>query len=340
MSRSRVGSESRSCDTIIRCSTTSMPESTAPCRSMTPPPPLSRSSPSIGEATIARPASNASRTSSVDRLVSAAISSIVGERPHRCVSVETAWFSSSISSCSRRGTLTAHRLSRKCRLSSPSIVGVAKLEKARPRPGSNRSTDLSSPTSATWRRSSCRSPRPPNRRATASARPMFISISRSRRRRSWVRRYSTKSAARSWGSTDISTTPSALDESEVQGVAVAIELVLVDDGGDDRAGQLAWFRLAARLDGRASAADDQSVVVELEDELDHTAPVAPHDGVAQLVDADAEVFDLVEREAGAAAGVGGGQARQTQEVGVARDGQLDLDGYLGHCRPLVRQRGA
>jgi hypothetical protein len=33
-----------------------------------------------------------------------------------------------MSSWSRRGTRTAQRLSRKCRFSSPSIVGVAKLE--------------------------------------------------------------------------------------------------------------------------------------------------------------------------------------------------------------------
>src|SRR4029453_650049 len=241
-----------------------------------------------------------------------------------------------MSSWSRRGTRTAQRLSRKCRFSSPSIVGVAKLENARPRSGSNRSTDLSSPTNATCRRSSWRSPRPPKRRDTASASPMFISMSRSRRRRSSVRRYSTKSAARSCGSVDMSATPGALDQAEMQRVAVAVEVVLVDNGGDDGSRQLAGFRFAARLDRWPRSTDDQPVVPQLEDELDHPGAVSAHHGVTQLVDGDPEILDLVEGQSGAAAGVGGGQAREAQEVGPARDDQPDLVRMCGHSEPLVR----
>src|SRR5438128_9057453 len=340
MSRSRGGSDSSSCDTIIRCSTASMPRSRLPWRSTTPPDPPSRSSFSMGAATIARPASNASSTSSLDRLVSAAISTIVGERPHRWVSVATLWLTSSMSSWSRRGTRTAHRLSRKCRFSSPSMVGVAKLENARPRSGSNRSTDLSRPTNATCRRSSWRSPRPPKRRETASASPMFISMSRSRSRRSSVRRYSTKSAARSCGSLGMSATPRALEQPEVERVAVTVEVVLVDDGGDDRPRQLAGLRLASRLDRWSDSGDDEPLVVHLEDELDRPAAVGAHHGVTELVDGDAEVLDLVEGQAGAAADIGGGQAREAKEVRLARDDQPDLDRMFGHWEPLVRPRGA
>src|SRR5918995_935886 len=339
MSRSRGGSESSSCDTIIRRSTASMPLSTFPWRSMTPPPPVSRSSFSMGAATMARPASNASRTSSLDRLVSAAISSMVGDRPRRWVRVATLWFTSSMSSWSRRGTRTAHRLSRKCRLSSPSIVGVAKLEKARPRSGSKRSTALSKPTSATWRRSSWRSPRPPKRRETASASPMFISMSRSRSRRSSVRRYSTNSAARSCGSVVMSATPCALDQTEVERVAVAVEIVLVDDGGDHGSGELARLRFAARFDRRSGPTDDEPVVVQLEDQLDGAVAVGAHDGVAELVDGDAKILDLVEGQPGAAPGVCGREAREAKEVGLSRDDQSDLDWMLEHVEPLVRPPG-
>src|SRR5215204_1428155 len=139
---------------------------------------------------------------------------------------------------------------------------------------------------------------------------MFISMSRSRRRRSSVRRYSTKSAARSCGSIDMSATPCALDHAEMQRVAVAVEVVLVDDGGDDGSGQFAGFRFAARLDRWARSRDDQPLVSQLEDELHHPGAVGAHHGVTQLVDGDAEIFDLVEGQTSAASGVSGGQARE------------------------------
>src|SRR5215207_9289978 len=259
MWRSRGGSESSSCDTIIRRSTASIPLSTFPWRSMTPPPPVSRSSFSMGAATMARP-----------------------------------------------------------------------------RSGSKRSTDLSKPTSATWRRSSWRSPRPPKRRETASASPMFISMSRSRSRRSSVRRYSTNSAARSCGSVVMSATPCALDQTEVERVAVAVEVVLVDDGGDDGSGELARLRFAARFDRRSGPTDDEPVVVQLEDQLNGAVAVGAHDGVAELVDGDAKILDLVEGQPGAAPGVGGREAREAKEVGLSRDDQPDLDRMLEHVEPLVR----
>ena len=62
--------------------------------------------------------------------------------------------SESRSSCSRRGTRTAQPLSRKCRLISPTIVGVAYVENSTPRSRSNRSTDLIRPMVATCTRSS------------------------------------------------------------------------------------------------------------------------------------------------------------------------------------------
>ena len=78
-----------------------------------------------------------------------------GRRPaERWVSSPTRVLTSTCSSWTRRGTRTAQPLSRKWRLSSPTIVGVAKVENSRPRSGSNRSTALTRPSDATWMRSS------------------------------------------------------------------------------------------------------------------------------------------------------------------------------------------
>ena len=49
----------------------------------------------------------------------------VGERPLRCDSSAVALASDNFNSCSRRGTRIAQPLSRKCRLISPTMVGVA-----------------------------------------------------------------------------------------------------------------------------------------------------------------------------------------------------------------------
>ena len=62
------------------------------------------------------------------------------------------------SSCRSRGTRTDQLLSRKWRLSSPTIVGMANEEKAMPRSASKRSIAFSSPSEATWTRSSAGSP--------------------------------------------------------------------------------------------------------------------------------------------------------------------------------------
>jgi hypothetical protein len=58
------------------------------------------------------------------------------------------------SSWTLREGLTVHVLSRKYRRSSPRIVGTAKVEKALPRAGSQRSAAFTSPTRATCIRSS------------------------------------------------------------------------------------------------------------------------------------------------------------------------------------------
>ena len=84
------------------------------------------------------------------------------------------------SSWTRRGTRTAQPLSRKWRLSSPTIVGVANVVNSSPRSGSKRSTAFTRPSDATWTRSSSGSPRLAKRRARYSARPRCASISWSR----------------------------------------------------------------------------------------------------------------------------------------------------------------
>ena len=68
-------------------------------------------------------------------------------------------------SLSRRGTRIDQPRSRKCRRTSPLIVGTAKEKKSVPRSGENRSIALISPTVATCTRSSSGSPRLAKRRA-------------------------------------------------------------------------------------------------------------------------------------------------------------------------------
>ncbi len=103
-----------------------------------------------------------------------------GERPCRWESSAVAVVSDSRSSWSRRGTRTAQPLSRKCRLISPTTVGVAYVENSTPRSGSKRSTDLMRPMVATWVRSSSGSPRLRKRRARCSTSGRCMRTSRLR----------------------------------------------------------------------------------------------------------------------------------------------------------------
>ena len=87
-----------------------------------------------------------------------AISAGVAARPSSRASSSPTGSSSTASSCRSRGTRTDQPLSRKWRLSSPRMVGTAKLENAVSRLGSKRSIAFSSPRLATWMRSSSGSP--------------------------------------------------------------------------------------------------------------------------------------------------------------------------------------
>ena len=82
------------------------------------------------------------------------MSAIVGARPSREGSSAGARSTLRIRSWTSRGTCTDQPRSRKWRLSSPRMVGTAKVEKAVPRSGSKRSIALTRPTLATWTRSS------------------------------------------------------------------------------------------------------------------------------------------------------------------------------------------
>ncbi len=111
---------------------------------------------------------------------SSASSVAVGARPSRWDNSEVAAPSRRCSSLSRRGTFTDQLLSRKCRRTSPMIVGTANDTKSEPVSTSNRMTALTSPTRATWTRSSRGSPRPSKRRAMWSASGRHRSTIRSR----------------------------------------------------------------------------------------------------------------------------------------------------------------
>ena len=105
-----------------------------------------------------------------------AISAGVGERSSECVSSSRALLTWEPSSCKRRGIRIAHVLSRKCRLISPTIVGVAKVENSNPIEGSNRSIALMRPMVPTCTISSSGSPRSANLRAMKCTRGKCRSI--------------------------------------------------------------------------------------------------------------------------------------------------------------------
>jgi hypothetical protein len=115
-----------------------------------------------------------------------------------------------------------------------------------------------------------------------------------------------------------------LDETEPQPFAVTPELVLVGHRGDDRLGELAPSVLVAGGDCRPAPGDLQPIGVEREVQRDAAIAVGAHDGVAQLVDPDAEVLDLLVRQPGATPEIGGSEPREPEEVGRAGDVQRHL----------------
>jgi hypothetical protein len=116
------------------------------------------SEPSIGAARdsekCAVAASSPTTTSSRSISRNAAISAGVGVRPVRSAISRAPRSTRSASSFALRGTCVVQPVSRKWRLSSPRIVGIANDLKAIPRDGSNRSIAPSSPTEATCVKSS------------------------------------------------------------------------------------------------------------------------------------------------------------------------------------------
>ena len=105
------------------------------------------------------PDSSASSTSSSSTPAAFASSGIVGERPSCTVSCSISRESWTFSSCSPRGTRTAQPLSRKWRLISPMMFGVAYVVSSTPRSRSKRSIALIRPIAPIWTRSSSCSPR-------------------------------------------------------------------------------------------------------------------------------------------------------------------------------------
>ncbi len=75
----------------------------------------------------------------------AASSASVGVRPSRCVSAGTTASSACRSSWTCRGGRTTHPLSRRWRLISPEMVGIANDTKGAPNPGSYRRAAFTRP---------------------------------------------------------------------------------------------------------------------------------------------------------------------------------------------------
>ena len=136
--------------------------------------------PSSGTELYALEDSMASSTSSTDVPSSFAISSTDGERCSSFVSSSVTWFTLEDSSCRRRGTRTDQPLSRKWRLISPMMVGVANVVNSSPRDRSKRSMALMRPIVPTCTRSSRGSPLFLNLEARKRTRLRWLMMSCSR----------------------------------------------------------------------------------------------------------------------------------------------------------------
>src|SRR5688500_8204779 len=231
----------------------------------------------------------------------------------------------------RRGARTAHPLSRKWRLSSPTTVCVAYVENSRPRSGSKRSTALTNPIDATWTRSSSGSPRLAKRRARYSASPRWASISSALRRSSRdcanAVNFSRSSCLR-WGSWLMrrSASPGAeLQHAEPRPAVVDRELVLVGHGVEDQLGQLAQPGGRTRVEELSGSPHFEPLRLEPVRHADVPfAALRPDEPEDELVDGDAKVVDLVDREGQAAGQPHRRHPSQPQELGVGRHDELDL----------------
>ena len=202
---------------------------------------------------------------------------------------------------------------------SPEIVGVANVENASPRSGSNRSTAFSSPSVAICSRSSTASPRPANRRASAIARPRCSEISSSRSRRSLVRRYSkNRASVSSCACRPRHPSGTRLEQPEPPLAVDGLELVLVDHRGDDRAGELGRRELTPPV-VRAGALDLDRVVAQREDEVERDSgrpPVIVKPSSSTAMRRSSRSSNVMPDPA---AGIGRGQARQAQELRERRE---------------------
>src|SRR5512133_978925 len=147
-------STARSSETSYWCSSVPIDSSgSSSSPSSVPPPDESESD------EYARPDSSASSTSSSSVPAAFASSLIVGDRLSCTVSCSTSRDSCTFSSCRPRGTRTDQPLSRKWRLISPMMFGVAYVVSSTPRLRSKRSIALINPIAPIWTRSSSCSPR-------------------------------------------------------------------------------------------------------------------------------------------------------------------------------------
>src|SRR5919197_4189309 len=161
-------STARSSETSYWCSSVPIDSSGSSSSPSSPPPPVDSDS-----ELYARPDSSASSTSSSSTFAAFASSAIVGERPSCTVSCSMSRESWTFSSWSPRGTRTDQPLSRKCRLISPMMFGVAYVVSSTPRSRSKRSMALMSPIAPIWTRSSSCSPRYEYRRASDRTSDMY-----------------------------------------------------------------------------------------------------------------------------------------------------------------------
>jgi hypothetical protein len=134
---------------------------------------------------------------------------------------------------------------------------------------------------------------------------------------------------------------SAFPEPKPRVPSVELEVVVVNDRGHNELRELSLVARALLTD----ATDLDFAVAELELEghiagrrAVFAASLRPHDEVAQLIDSNAEILDLLERETGPAPGVRGREARQTQELRLCRD--RETDGRAAGHHPMFARHGA
>src|SRR5215472_9738446 len=278
-----------------------------------------------------------------------AMSATVAARPSSIERRSTARLTARFSSWSRRGTLTAHPLSRKCRFISPTIVGVAYVVNSTPRSTSKRSIALMRPTVPTWIRSSIDSPRFAKRtaRKRTSLRCATTSSSRilgSRSPANWANiarilsRWNRSSGPFSLALLRMRSGPDNFGERQPRsGYLIRHICHVVHQRSDEEDAESAGrgefagrsrFRGSRRPCAGSSDGDRDPPIVEDALDVDVAATGVLDAAIACLGDGELEILDVLDRKTGSARDARGREPRDSDPLGKRRNADGDRGGAV------------